>query len=77
MVKLLFFAGIKERIGVEELYLETSNQTIAQLKNYLQVSYPNLQLDGVLVAINEEFALDDDMVQDNDTIAFIPPVSGG
>ncbi|MEM5590905.1 MoaD/ThiS family protein [Niallia circulans] len=30
-----------------------------------------------MVAVNEEFAMDEDIVEENDTIAFIPPVSGG
>jgi len=34
-------------------------------------------LDQVLTAINEEFAIDEDIVKDGDTVAFIPPVSGG
>lgn len=37
----------------------------------------SLSLQGVMVAVNEEFAMDEDIVEENDTIAFIPPVSGG
>jgi molybdopterin synthase sulfur carrier subunit len=31
----------------------------------------------VMVSINEEFATNDDIIHDGETIAFIPPVSGG
>ena len=77
MIKLLFFAGIKETIGRENLELEWKQQTIAQIKEYLQGKYPGLSLQGVMVAVNEELGLDEDMVKENDIVAFIPPVSGG
>lgn len=77
MIQLLFFAGVKETIGKEAMELEWQGQTIAQLKEYLLKAFPSLSLQGVMVAVNEEFALDEDIVKENDTIAFIPPVSGG
>ena len=30
-----------------------------------------------MTAVNEEFVQDDEVIQDGDEIAFIPPVSGG
>lgn len=77
MITLLFFAGVKETIGNETLLLEGKQQTIAQIKEYLLNTYPALSLQGVMVAVNEEFALDEDTVKENDIVAFIPPVSGG
>ena len=77
MITLLFFAGVKETIGRETLTLKGKQQTIAQIKEYLLNTYPSLSLQGVMVAVNEEFALDEDIVKENDTVAFIPPVSGG
>ncbi|WP_400244144.1 molybdopterin converting factor subunit 1 [Niallia sp. JL1B1071] len=77
MITLLFFAGVRETIGSEMLMIEEKQQTIAQIKEHLLNTYPTLSLQGVMVAVNEEFALDEDMVKGNDTVAFIPPVSGG
>lgn len=77
MIQLLFFAGVKETIGKEAMELEWQGQTVAQLKEYLLNAFPSLSLQGVMVAVNEEFALDEDTVEENDTIAFISPVSGG
>ncbi|KLV27482.1 molybdopterin converting factor subunit 1 [Niallia circulans] len=77
MIQLLFFAGVKETIGKEAMELEWQGQTIAQVKEYLLSAFPSLSLQGVMVAVNEEFAMDEDTVEENDTIAFIPPVSGG
>lgn len=77
MITLLFFAGVKETIGSETLKLEGQQQTIAEIKEHLQHTYPTLSLQGVMVAVNEEFAMDEDIVKENDRVAFIPPVSGG
>lgn len=77
MITLLFFAGVKETIGSETLRIDGKKQTIAQIKEYLLHTYPTLSLQGVMVAVNEEFALDEDIVEGNDIVAFIPPVSGG
>lgn len=77
MIQILFFAGVKETIGKEAMELEWQGQTIAQVKEYLLSAFPSLSLQGVMVAVNEEFAMDEDTVEENDTIAFIPPVSGG
>jgi molybdopterin converting factor small subunit len=30
-----------------------------------------------MIAVNNEYALDDDRINENDEIAIIPPVSGG
>lgn len=77
MNKILFFATLKEEIGQGTIDIDAKNKTIGELKEILVESYPTLNLEGVMTAINEEFALDVDQIQEEDTIAFIPPVSGG
>jgi len=68
---------VKETIGSERIELEWNEQAIAQIKKYLLDTYPSLSLQGVMVAVNEEFVMDDEIVRENDIVAFIPPVSGG
>jgi sulfur-carrier protein len=77
VITVLFFAGIREEIGVEQLQLDKKNMTVAELKQYLQVEYKLASLNQVMVAINESFVTEDEVIQDQDTIALIPPVSGG
>jgi sulfur-carrier protein len=77
MITILLFAGIREEIGVEQLQLDKKEITVAELKQYLQAEYKLSSLDGVMVAINESFVTEDEVVKDQDTIALIPPVSGG
>lgn len=77
MNKVMFFAHLRDAVGAEFLSLSVSGKTVAEVKVMLVESYPVLKLDAVMTAINEEFATNDEVINDGDVIAFIPPVSGG
>ncbi|MBS4212533.1 molybdopterin converting factor subunit 1 [Neobacillus rhizophilus] len=77
MNKILFFAHLRDAVGEEFLCLDASGKTVAQLKAELSEKYDLPRMDTVMTAINEEFASNDEVIQDGDEIAFIPPVSGG
>ena len=77
MIKILLFAHLQEQAGKSQLEIELDQITVRQLKQHLQSIYKLPQLDQVLTAINEEYAEDVDVVKSGDTVAFIPPVSGG
>lgn len=77
MNKVLFFAHLRDAVGEEFLKLNASGKTVAALKAELAAIYNLPKLDTVMTAINEEFAQDDEVIQEGDEIAFIPPVSGG
>lgn len=76
MVNVLFFAGLKEQFGKERMMVEAGGLTIRELKNKFLSSHL-ASLDQAMTAINEEYADDAAVVKDGDTVAFIPPVSGG
>ncbi|SET67242.1 molybdopterin synthase sulfur carrier subunit [Oceanobacillus limi] len=76
MIRILLFAHLQDELGTESIEMD-GEMTIKELKNNLLLDYPSLRLDSVMVAVNEEYALDDDIVKSGDTIALIPPVSGG
>ncbi len=77
MVKVLLFAELQESIGHHELDLSIEETNVQQLKQQLEMDYPALKLQKVMTAINEEYANDGDIIAAGDTVAFIPPVSGG
>ena len=52
-------------------------KTIAELKDLLSKKYHLTGFDTVMTAVNEEFADDETILEENDHVAFIPPVSGG
>jgi molybdopterin synthase sulfur carrier subunit len=77
VVKVLFFAALKEEMGKDFINLDIKNKTVSELKEILKDNYPNVSFEGVMTAINEEFAFDEDEIKMDDVVAFIPPVSGG
>lgn len=77
MINVLLFAQLKDELGKETLSIEGNGLTVAQLKEKLRNDFQLEGLDSVMTAVNEEFADDETIVADGDTIAFIPPVSGG
>lgn len=77
MNKILFFAHLKDAVGEESIRIDVSGQTVAEVKEMISKKYDLQKLDTAMTAVNEEFSSDDDIIQEGDEIAFIPPVSGG
>ena len=78
--KVLFFATLREKTGVRETTIEFAPGTlVAEIKNMLLDMYPNLKpnMETIIVAMNHEFAFDENPVPDGAEIALFPPVSGG
>jgi molybdopterin synthase catalytic subunit len=78
--KVLFFATLREKTGVRETVIEfQSGAKILDIKALLLEKYPNLKtsMDTIIVAMNHEFAFDENLVPDEAEIAIFPPVSGG
>lgn len=79
-IKLLFFATIRDRVGMKSPELDIpTDLTILQLKEKIGVDYPNLKesMKSVLITINREYAFDEAVIPLNAEIALFPPVSGG
>ena len=77
MNKVMFFAHLRDLVGEESIKLDVAGITVAELKEIIVEKYAVSKFDTVMTAINEEFATNDEIIQDGDEIAFIPPVSGG
>lgn len=76
MNKVMFFAHLRDSVGEEFVNMEAAGKTVAQLKTEIAEKY-GLKMETVMAAINEEFAGNEELIQDGDVVAFIPPVSGG
>jgi molybdopterin synthase catalytic subunit/molybdopterin converting factor small subunit len=79
-VRVLLFSILRERIGKNSIGLELPEGcTVSQFKTILGETYPSLleNLSSILVAINKEYAFDNDIIPDNAELAMFPPVSGG
>lgn len=76
-VSVEYFAILRERAGRDCEVIETSLSTPADLFAELQSRYDFPVMTSVKVAINDEFADWQHILQDGDTVVFIPPVAGG
>jgi molybdopterin synthase sulfur carrier subunit len=79
-LKVLFFGRLRELTGIAEESLEIPNgTTLEDLFNRYSARFPNLAAfrASLVASRNEEFASWNAAVANNDTIAFLPPVSGG
>ena len=79
-VKLLFFATIRERMGMKSLDLDIpTDLTIQGLKEKLSGEHPQVKdsMKSVLVTINHEYVFDEAVIPQSAEIGMFPPVSGG
>ena len=81
MIKVLFFASYRDRLGCDQLELESSAGTVQALKQELAERgelWKTVLLDRkTLVAINQVMAKETTTLADGDEVAFFPPVTGG
>ncbi len=76
MIQVKFFSSLKELTGHGEL--ELNIQSPLTVREIWQRSTAKHALPAnTLCAINMEYAKLDDIAQDNDEVAFFPPVTGG
>jgi molybdopterin converting factor subunit 1 len=79
-VKVRFFAILREQVGKREITKEVEDgSTVGELWESLRQEYPKLAGANVrlLYAVNQNYVTPDQILQDNDEVVFVPPVSGG
>jgi molybdopterin synthase sulfur carrier subunit len=79
-VNILLFGITREITGQARLAIPANAHitTVKALKVWLGQQYPAMQgLTSLAVAVDSEYAQDDDILNAGSEIALIPPVSGG
>ena len=80
-VKVLYFAGLKEALGIasESYDLPADVTTVGELRDWLvgQGRTALATAKNLRCAVNHDMAPLDAAVSDGDEIAFFPPVTGG
>lgn len=80
---VLLFANLAELIGERSLTIElddvAGDTTVRAVLDHLTHQYPALEAwaDRIAVAVDERYAQRETVLHDGQTIALIPPVSGG
>ncbi len=89
MISVLFFASLRDQLDCDKLELSIEQlkafqpgaPTTADLINYLCHLNPNWQValtdQKLFTAVNQDIINKPCVVQDNDEVAFFPPVTGG
>lgn len=82
MIRVLFFAQLREQLGTSELQVAADNvASITTLKHHLVVNYPQWEQffsnSKLLVAVNHQYAKTNQAIKSGDEVAFFPPVTGG
>lgn len=72
-----YFAVLREHAGRDSEQLATPAGTAGELFSELAERYSFPELASVKVAVNDEFSDWDAVLNDGDSIVFIPPVAGG
>ena len=78
-IQVLFF-GISADLTkqTKATFILSEGASVLEFKNTLQQQYPKLsQISSYSIAVNESYATDEIILKENDTVAVIPPVSGG
>lgn len=77
MISVHYFAGLRELTGLSEETINRESMTVEELLDWAEATYPSFGKETIHVAVNEEYARKEDVIQSGDVCAFIPPVSGG
>lgn len=79
-VTVHFFARAKDLVGVPSLVVALpACATVGTLRQYLGQAHPNLAdlLEKSALAVNNDYAADDQPLFPRAEVALLPPVSGG
>ncbi|MEM8581150.1 MAG: molybdopterin converting factor subunit 1 [Pseudomonadota bacterium] len=79
---VLYFAWLRERIGLSQERIETSAATVADLVEELRAREDRYalafsDLSAVRVAVDQDLTAFDAPLQDAREVAFFPPMTGG
>jgi molybdopterin converting factor subunit 1 len=78
-IEALFFGMSRDLVGQSPITVELDEGvTVKMFREILVKKYPLFsELDSFAIAVNESYAEDGLKLTDKDTVAIIPPVSGG
>ncbi|AEY01961.1 molybdenum cofactor biosynthesis protein D [Oceanimonas sp. GK1] len=81
MIKVVFFARVREQLGEDALSVQAGFADVNALREHLAGRDANwarvLADNSLLVAVNHEVATPGTALKDGDEVAFFPPVTGG
>ena len=78
-IKVTYYGQFRDITGLNEEEIEAKDGvTVVELRDQVREKYPRIaEKREILVAINNSFAPLETVVNQDDKVAFFPPVSGG
>jgi molybdopterin synthase sulfur carrier subunit len=77
-LKIKTFGVARDMMGGKEVVVKVEGSDVASLRRALITNYPALEkLRSLFIAVNQQYAEDNQSINETDEIALIPPVSGG
>ncbi len=79
-LSIKLFASLRQAMNSDEIKIDIDNGiTVLQMKKIIFETFPNLKKSNIpfFIAINHKYSKDSIVIDINDEIALIPPVSGG
>ncbi|WOZ76152.1 molybdopterin synthase sulfur carrier subunit [Kosakonia sacchari] len=81
MIKVLFFAQVRELVGCDSTTIDTVFSSVEALRQHLAAQGERwalaLEEGKLLAAVNQTLVSFDHPLQSGDEVAFFPPVTGG
>jgi molybdopterin converting factor subunit 1 len=77
-VQVRYFAILREQSGIDQEAVVTESLLAKDLYEELSKKYKfSLEADRIRAAVNDEFVSMQYVLQNKDTVVFLPPVAGG
>ncbi len=77
-IKLVAYGVARDIINQKTIDFELSGSTVSDLRQALFAQYPEFEkLNSMRFAVNDMYKEEDELIQAEDEVILIPPVSGG
>ncbi len=75
-IEIIFFGQLADKTGCSNLVLDNPGN-IDTLTKLMKIQYPSLATAKFIIAVNNKIVLQNEPIEENAKLAFMPPFSGG
>ena len=76
--KVLAFGITRQLLGARDAVIDVDGNTVGALRQALATRFPEIKgLNSLYIAVNSSYSEEEQILNPEDEIALIPPVSGG